>query len=161
MLQCLFLQISRNFNIIVAVMDTPSLFQERLRSKGYSLTAPRKLVFETLTKTAHQPLSMTELIQKTKGFADRASVYRAVAALEDAGIVQRLHMGWKHKLELSDDFQEHHHHLSCIKCGQVIHSEEDNELEIRIHRLAQLHGFAITNHQLEIRGLCTECAGRK
>ena len=90
------------------------------------------------------------------GQVDRASVYRAVDLFERLGIVQRLNTGWKYKLELSDKFAEHHHHLTCLRCGRTIAMNE-GELEQLIGRLAEKHGFLPTAHQIEIQGLCAEC----
>ena len=81
---------------------------------------------------------------------DRASVYRTVALFEQLGIVQRLQMGWKYRLELSDDFHEHHHHLHCVSCGQTTALPEDNELEKSLHAMAQAHNFQLQSHQLEL-----------
>lgn len=99
---------------------------------------------------------MHELVGKVRG-VDRASVYRAVELFERLGIVQRLNAGWKYKLELTDKFAEHHHHLTCINCGRTIAMTE-TELEDVISRLAANHGFSPTAHQIEIQGYCDMCA---
>jgi Fur family ferric uptake transcriptional regulator len=83
-------------------------------------------------------------------------VYRAVDLFERLGVVQRLHTGWKYKLELSDKFTEHHHHLTCVRCGRTVAMNED-ELERLIHRLAGEYDFLPTAHQIEIQGLCATC----
>lgn len=87
---------------------------------------------------------------------DRASVYRAVELFERLGIVQRLNMGWKYKLELTDKFAAHHHHLSCNNCGKTITMNEAS-LEKIIESLAREHHFKPTAHQIEIQGLCQAC----
>ncbi len=89
---------------------------------------------------------------------DRASVYRTIALFEKLGIVQRLQIGWKYKLELSDAFHRHHHHLSCTGCGSTFALQEDPELEARLTLLAQRQHFAMHGHQLEIQGLCNKCS---
>ncbi len=98
---------------------------------------------------------MRQVIAKTKGI-DRASVYRTVALLERLGVVQRVNIGWKYKLELSDKFAEHHHHLTCTNCGRTIAMNE-TELESLITRLAASHRFTPRAHQIEIQGLCDRC----
>ena len=90
------------------------------------------------------------------GNADRASIYRAVGLFERLGIVQRLNTGWKYKLELTDKFADHHHHLTCIRCGRTITMNED-ELEQAIEKLAASHHFSPSAHQIEIQGLCERC----
>jgi Fur family ferric uptake transcriptional regulator len=74
------------------------------------------------------------------------------------GIVQRLQIGWKYKLELSDSFHEHHHHLTCSRCGQVTPFEENVAIENKLEELAKKEKFTMTGHQLEIQGICQKCA---
>src|SRR2546421_5552224 len=101
---------------------------------------------------------MRELVAACNGQVDRASIYRTIALFERLGIVQRLQIGWKYKLELSDAFHHHHHHLTCSNCGKVIPFEEDTALEKRLHVLANSKNFTMQGHQLEIQGLCQNCA---
>lgn len=124
-----------------------------LKASGYSITKARLAVFDALT--GQEPLAMYELVAKTTNI-DRASVYRAVSLFEELGIVQRLNTGWKYKLELSDAFNEHHHHLTCTNCGRTITMNED-ELEVLIAKLAAHHHFDAHSHQIEIQGLCRSC----
>lgn len=98
---------------------------------------------------------MHELVVAAKDI-DRASVYRTVDLFERLGIVQRINIGWKYKLELTDRFSDHHHHLSCTKCGKTIAMNE-NELEVFIEQIAHAHGFQPSAHQIEIQGLCSAC----
>lgn len=98
---------------------------------------------------------MHQLVERA-GNIDRASVYRAVDLFERLGVVQRLHTGWKYKVELSDKFAEHHHHLTCIRCGATAAMNEKG-LEAVIEQLTAAHHFKPTAHQIEIQGLCTRC----
>lgn len=132
------------------------LLQKVLKNKGYSITEPRKLVFSLLW--GKEPLSMRELSELSKGFMDRASLYRTVSLFEGLGLVQRIYIGWKYKIELSDTFTHHHHHISCLKCGKIVAVTEEDEIEMLIDNLAKRHGFTHPSHQLEIRGYCSSCA---
>lgn len=125
-----------------------------LKARHQSLTKPRLIVFAALQK--NEPLTMQQLASICAGI-DRASIYRTVALFEKLGIVQRLQIGWKYKLELSDTFQHHHHHLTCLKCGRVIPFDEDQMLEKKLLQIAQSEKFTMQGHQLEIHGLCAKC----
>lgn len=124
-----------------------------LRQSGNSITTARTVVFEALL--GQEPLSMQELVRRA-GKIDRASVYRTIDLFETLGIVQRLNTGWKYKIELTDKFAEHHHHLTCEHCGLTTAMNEQ-ELEAFIDRLARAKGFTLTSHQIEIQGLCASC----
>lgn len=126
-----------------------------LKSNGYSLTKPRTAVFLALLDK--EPQTMGELVKTLEGQIDRASIYRIAALFEKLGIVERLQIGWKYKLELSDSYAAHHHHITCTNCGRVQAFEESSIIEFELKQLAAEIGFTETGHQLELRGLCANC----
>lgn len=128
--------------------------QRILRERGYSVTRQRLLLFEALTN--QEPMTMHELYGHLQGKLDRASAYRTVSLFETLGIVRRINIGWKYKLELSDTFTEHHHHLSCLHCHRVVPINEE-ELEKFVAALAAKHDFIPYDHQIEIQGYCAAC----
>lgn len=135
--------------------DPITQLQAVLKDKGYSLTGPRVTVFEALQNREQQ--TMRDLVGNCHKRVDRASVYRTIQLFEQLGVVQRLQIGWKYRLELSDLFSRHHHHLACVHCGRTSVLPEDAALERRMHALASARGFTPLDHQLEIRGLCRAC----
>lgn len=132
---------------------------QMLKSHRQSLTKPRSKVFDILLN--NEPLSVADIILKARDTVDRASIYRTISLFENLGIIQRLQIGWKYKLELSNTFQAHHHHFSCLQCESVIAISEDPTIEKRLHALALQYDIKITDHQLEIRGLCSACQRKK
>jgi Fur family ferric uptake transcriptional regulator len=129
--------------------------QNLLQKHSRSMTRPRAKVFEALQ--SGEPLTIQELILRCSPDIDRASVYRTVQLFERLGIVQRVQIGWKYRLELSSDFQLHHHHMHCVRCGAIIALPEDTLLEKRLHELASAQGFESQDHTIEVRGLCPAC----
>jgi len=116
------------------------------------------LIFSALI--GHEAQSMQQLVASCSKEVDRASVYRTVALFEELGIVQRLHIGWKYKIELSDAFQLHHHHLTCVSCGTTIPLPADEALEDRLQALADSAEFRVQRHQVEIQGVCKDCQAK-
>ncbi len=139
---------------IVGAMATLELLKTALKQSGRSLTTPRMEVFALLNN--HHPLSIAELVARCPSI-DRSSIYRTVDLFEHLGIVRKLHIGWKYKLELSDQFVHHHHHLTCRSCGKIIPLNEDPQLEGYLHNLAAQHSFMSQGHELEIYGQCETC----
>jgi len=129
--------------------------KEYLQKEGYSLTKTRQQVFNALADS--DTLSMNQLIRKLQNKMDRASIYRTIDLFEKLGIVTRLQIGWKYKLELSEAFAGHHHHATCLNCGKIIAFEENPKLEDDINKLANDIRFKLTAHSLELRGLCSTC----
>jgi Fe2+ or Zn2+ uptake regulation protein len=132
-----------------------NIFEDKLRASGQSVTAARKAVYAALQD--QEPLTMRELVECVQT-VDKASVYRTISLFEKLGIVQRLQTGWKYKLELTDDFHEHHHHATCLICEKSFVLPEDESLESEVRKLVNGLGFTIKSHQLEIQGNCTNCA---
>ena len=132
------------------------LLKVRLKKAGYSNTKTRRLVFDTLAN--QEPQTMHDITHKLATTVDRASTYRTIDLFEKLGIVQKLHIGWKYKIELTDAFHDHHHHMSCLKCGSLTSLDGDSHIEKDIEELAKQHGFTITLHQLEISGYCSNCS---
>lgn len=85
-----------------------------------------------------------------------ATVYRNLQALADAGEVDVLRT-----VEGENVYRKcsagHHHHLVCRACGHTV--EIDAPLVERwADELAQRHGFHDITHELEVHGLCRNCA---
>lgn len=129
-----------------------------LKKNGSSLTRTRRLIFNLLD--GHDPQSMQVLISRAAGQLDRATIYRTVELFERLGIVHRLNIGWKYKIELSDVFAGHHHHLHCTSCGKILDLPANSMLETMIDTLATKADFAPRNHVLEIYGLCQVCKNK-
>lgn len=128
----------------------------QLKQEKLSLTKPRRIVFDVIAE--NHGITMAELVNKLTPSIHRASVYRTVKTLEDYGIVKRVYVGWKYTLELTEAYDnQHHHHLHCTSCNKTIHTEHDINLERVINDHARKYGFSINNHEVDIQGLCQSC----
>lgn len=125
-----------------------------LKDRGFNVTNPRRVVFEALQDT--DPLTMQQLIKACPEI-NQTSVYRVVDLFIRLGIIKKIQIGWKYKIELSGEFRDHHHHLSCMRCGAIVSFEEGERLEKYLHAIAREHDFEMREHQLEIQGLCSSC----
>jgi Fe2+ or Zn2+ uptake regulation protein len=134
--------------------DTAQL-RDILAAHSYHATRARQATFQLLQ--SHDPQSISEILAKAKGVVDRVSVYRNIELFERLGIVNRIYVGWKYKLELSDQFVAHHHHLSCLQCGRIIDIEDEAHIDDFIKQLTDTFGFQPRRHQFEIDGYCKDC----
>ena len=134
---------------------TNQVIKEALKRRHLSITQPRLAVYELLSRS--EPLTMQELIAALPHM-DPTTVYRTVALFEVHGVAQRLQIGWKYKLELSNEYQDHHHHITCVDCGETVALPEDDPIEVRLHAMAIAQGYVPLDHQLEVRGRCKSCA---
>jgi len=101
---------------------------------------------------------MAVLISRAGDKVDRATIYRTIELFERLGIVTRINVGWKYRVELSDVFTDHHHHLHCTNCGKVIDLPSNPMLETMIDTLSAKADFSPRGHTLEIFGLCPACS---
>lgn len=129
-------------------------FKKVLKNTGHFVTKPRMRLFGVLQN--HSSLTTVELIHKIPAH-DRVTVYRNITLFEELGIITSVRIGNQTKLELSDHFEHHHHHMTCLRCSKVYVLHENIAIEKEIARIGLGTGFKITDHALEIRGLCKSC----
>ncbi|MDP5183710.1 Fur family transcriptional regulator [Blastococcus sp. BMG 814] len=85
-----------------------------------------------------------------------ATVYRALQALVDDGLVDVLRSG-EGEAAYRRCSPVHHHHLVCRSCGRTV-EVADPPVERWAARIAAEHGFADVQHELEVFGTCGSCA---
>ena len=137
-------------------MKIETQLAQALKDQHLSLTRPRLVLCQLLD--SHSPCTMRELVALAhEKDIDRATVYRSVKVLDEIGVIKRIQIGWKYKLELSDAFSHHHHHAHCGQCNQIVTLPEDDVLEAHIERIARLQQFKVQDHHLELQGICQNC----
>jgi Fur family transcriptional regulator, ferric uptake regulator len=131
---------------------------QQLKEVGLKITMPRLKVLQILEQQRDQHLSAEDVYKALLEMGEDvglATVYRVLSQFETAGLVNRHNFeGGFSVYELSQG--EHHDHLVCLKCGQV---EEfvDEIIEQRQVMIAKQANFKMTDHALNIYGLCASC----
>ena len=108
--------------------------------------------------SSHNHFDADQLIEAMRlaGFHPRrATVYRTLAKLVDAGLLRRLDMGPRMFYE-HDYGYPHHEHLHCQVCGKIIEFQ-DPHLDAVLQDICRQHNFLRTGHTFIIRGTCSEC----
>jgi Fur family ferric uptake transcriptional regulator len=139
------------------LITMPAESQE-LKNAGLKITLPRIKILEILESSKVHHLSAEDvykhLLQNDEEIG-LATVYRVLTQFEDAGLVIRHHFEGGHSVfELSSE--DHHDHLVCVKCGRV-EEFHDEEIERRQRNIAVERGFELTDHNLNLYGLCPSC----
>lgn len=143
-------------------MDVHEAVAERLRSVGQRYSNGRRELVDVLGQS-HGPLTI-DAIRQQRGLP-LSSLYRNLAALEEAGVVRRVpsHDDVAH-YELSEELDEHHHHLLCTSCGSVTDFVMPAALEKALHRAvaaaADDAGFEASGHSVELTGTCADCRAK-
>ena len=106
--------------------DDLEAVQARIRGVGLRCTAARIAVLQYLI-SATGPLThaeVSEAVGPSKGF-DRATIYRNLTELTEAGLVSRVELGdhvWRFELKRAGHAHakgEDHPHFLCTSCGEV------------------------------------------
>lgn len=129
-----------------------------LRKVGLKVTVPRLKILEIMAKANPHHMSAEDIYKKLLESGDDvglATVYRVLTQFESAGLIRRHHFEGDHAVYELDQ-GEHHDHMVCVKCHKV---EEfvDDTIETRQDEIAQKAGFAVTDHDLTIYGVCSTC----
>lgn len=85
----------------------------------------------------------------------RATVYRTLAKLVDAGLLRRLEIGPRMFYEHDYGYPQHEH-LHCEKCGKMIEFQNPT-IEALLREVCREHNFQSTGHTFIVRGVCAEC----
>jgi Fur family transcriptional regulator, ferric uptake regulator len=139
-------------------MDAPRFAPaERLAAAGERVTRQRLLVAEALRR-ADRHVTAEELyarLRRTEPTIGRATVFRAVERLVEAGLARRLELEG-HVYAYVACEPEHHHHLACTVCGRVEEIDEAHVAPIA-ERVALERGFEIDDSRLDFYGRCASC----
>jgi Fur family ferric uptake transcriptional regulator len=93
---------------------------------------------------------------KTNGLGvSRATVYRTLTKLVDAGLLRRLEVGTRTFYEHDYGYPQHEH-LYCEKCQKMIEFQSP-EIEEALRDVCRRNGFQAAGHTLLIRGTCSDC----
>lgn len=85
----------------------------------------------------------------------RATVYRTLTKLVDAGLLRRLEMGPRTFYEHDYGYPQHEH-MVCQKCGKMIEFQNPT-IEGIIREVCRQNNFQSTGHTFIIQGTCLDC----
>lgn len=128
---------------------------DRLRDRGWRLTAQRRVIAEAMTGE-HVHLAADEVLQRARTTLPEvslATVYNTLNELVSIGeVVELTHADGRKRYD--PNVVERHHHLVCIDCGRMLDVRTDDP------RLPadQRHGFEVLDVEVTFRARCPDCA---
>ena len=131
-----------------------------LRDLGYKDTAPRRAIAGLLEQKDEG--FTAEALSDELPFVARATVYRTIKLLTEAGAVCKLPMMNGAHLYSLCGVGHHHHHSVCVECGAVEEFREASIERLITDISADIPG-EIVGHRLELFVNCGSCpatAGR-
>jgi Fur family ferric uptake transcriptional regulator len=134
--------------------------KQQLRTVGLRATSARAVVLRALM-TADKPLSHAEASDRVRRQGlDRATVYRNLMDLVEAGLAQRSDLGdhvWRfsHVADPASRPHEAHPHFVCTECGQV---QCLPEKAVAIAKARRVPKAVRQRHvAIQVRGRCDDC----
>jgi Fur family ferric uptake transcriptional regulator len=106
----------------------------------------------------HTHFDADQLIDAMKqaGFSvSRATVYRTLTKLVDAGLLRRIELGPRMVYDHDYGYPQHEH-LVCGKCGKMIEFQNP-AIEAVIRNVCREHNFQTSGHTFIVRGTCADC----
>jgi len=133
----------------------------RLRGVDQLYTTGRRELVELLASMG-RPVTIPDLLGERPKLT-QSSVYRNLAMLESAGVVQKVvSTDDRARFELAEDLMGHHHHLICVDCGRVddfvVSPAAEHRIESVLEQAITDTGFQPSGHRLDIVGVCVDCA---
>ena len=132
-------------------------FDQYLKMKKLRQSEARKKIVAEIFKI-HEHFHIQELLIKVKKyeFISRATVFRTVQLLIEAGFIRKItdihgHVHYEHIYG-----HKHHDHLVCVRCGREI-EVTCKLLEAEQEILCKQKDFVPVNHNLQIWGYCKDC----
>ncbi|MGB0774799.1 MAG: Fur family transcriptional regulator [Akkermansiaceae bacterium] len=141
-------------------MDTAieERFQKFVQTKGLRNTPQRNSIVEAIfSKDEHFTADeLWERVRHTQSRSSRATVYRTITLLVEAGLL--------HEIDLGDDQKTYdpnfvdspaHNHLICIDCGKIVEFEDAN-IQLMNDCAARRLGFRPSKQTLKIEACCEQ-----
>jgi len=133
-------------------------FEAFLQARGLRLTGQRRRIAETfLRESGHR--SAEEIYRQVKKIDPRvgsATVYRTLKLLREAGLARGMSLGDGFARYEAPSGKGHHDHLVCRSCGKIVEFENSRIEELQL-QVAKKHGFTVTDHKMELYGICGAC----
>lgn len=119
----------------------------------------QRTAIQNVIASAGRPLSPQEVLDLAKARAPGigiATVYRALKALSELGLVRAVTLPSQGaRYEVSD--RSHHHHFQCRKCYRVF---DVHGCPGRVPAITLPRGFVVDAHEITLYGRCKDCASQ-
>ena len=128
-----------------------------LERHGCRATAPRRRIAECIARTGG--CFTAESISRDLPVIGRATVYRTIKLLVEAGAVCKLSMPDGAPAYNLAEVRHHHHHAVCVKCGAV-EVFEDQMIEHLLRSAGEAIAGQVLGHRMEFYVNCRGCVDK-
>ena len=158
MIQCLIM----STKVLNPISKEQLKFQSHLENRNLRLTRGRKIIFDEVMQ-AHGHFAAEELLKQCrqrKRQISRATVYRSLQELLEAGVIRETAFGEKHQHFEHIYDEKPHHHARCMRCHEFTEFPDLHE-DGRYRPLLEKQGFHVVGHELHFYGICRNCYNKE
>lgn len=133
-------------------------FSRYLKDSGLTLSKGRQEVFDEVIRT-HGHFAAEELVKQCRDHkrnVSRATIYRILKELREAGIIRETAFGEKHQHFEHVYDEKLHHHARCIRCYSILEIPCLQEASVYTKLLSK-EKFEVMGHELHFYGICRRC----
>jgi|APCry1669189241_1035207.scaffolds.fasta_scaffold03570_3 Fur family peroxide stress response transcriptional regulator len=140
---------------IPACDSTTGAYASAMVQGGLRLTPQRRQVYEVLMSKRDHPTATEVFIraQQQMPSISLATVYNCLETMVGNGLVKAVHVD-REPTRFCANLREHGH-FHCTDCGHITDIEFSESQEHQGWKLPS--GFLVTQHDVSLRGLCSEC----
>jgi len=138
--------------------ETIKVYKDFLKSKGLLYTQPRELILkEAMSSLFHFSADeLTSQMHKNGINISRATVYRTLASMKEAGILSSVDFGHGHIHYEAKKTKKDHEHITCEKCNAICEIQVENLAKV-INTAATKAKFKNVEYAIRISGVCEKC----
>ncbi len=138
--------------------QTKPEFLNFLKAHSLKWTQERQEIFrEAVAMKGHfETEELAYRLRKKGRRISKATVYRTLPLLIQAGLIKEVIHGEKHHHYEPVREESQHDHLICLKCGKIAEFEEQALKEIE-KKICEKHEFRAQKIVVEIFGYCKNC----
>ena len=138
--------------------DAVQIFLDHINKNNLKVTPQRRLILDVFLKeTGHiTPEELYDKVRDIDPSVGNATVYRTLRLLMDSGLARSVDFAdglTRYEVKAGHG---HHDHLICTECKKSIEIL-DEDIERLQEEIAKKNGFTLTNHSMNLYGICSEC----
>lgn len=138
-----------------------AVFRRYLHAEKLKFTPERAMILDAVLRRSglFEAESLAEDVKKLGHNVSRATVYRTLAHLHDAGICKQVFFDNKQSFYEVIVGRQAYDYLICVETGRVIEFSSDR-LKALSEEICREHGFEPLSHQFHVFGITKEGAAK-
>jgi Fur family transcriptional regulator, ferric uptake regulator len=137
-----------------------AIFRRYLHGEKLKFTPERAMILDAVLRKSglFEAEKLIEDLKKLGHGASRATLYRTLSHLQDAGILKQVFFDNKQSYYEVIAGRRAYDYLICVETGKVVEFSSEKLRKLR-NEIARTHGFEPLSHQFNVFGLSPEAKG--